>query len=115
MGWFQKSPPPPPPRSVLSEGASFDGDWEGSAALEIHGRLKGTVRCRGEVSVERGAKVEGEVRAQTFHLSGFFRGSVEAERVVFLPGADFGESVRCGEIRVERGAWLRGRFEERRR
>lgn len=115
MGWFQKSPPPPPPRSLLSERTSFEGEFEGAADLEIHGRLKGPVRCRGEITVARGARVEGEARARAFTLSGSYRGTVEAGGAVFLPGADFQGSLRCEKMRIERGARLAGRLEERRR
>jgi cytoskeletal protein CcmA (bactofilin family) len=115
MGWFRKPPPPPPPRSSLSERTSFEGQWEGTAALEIHGRLKGAVRCREEVSVDQGARVEGEVRAEAFRLSGRFQGEVEAGRAVFLEGSHFEGTLRCETLRVERGARLEGRVEERRR
>jgi cytoskeletal protein CcmA (bactofilin family) len=115
MGWFRKPPPPPPPRSYLSERTSFEGQWEGKAALDIHGRLKGAVRCREEVSVDRGAKVEGEVRAEAFRLSGRFQGKAEASRAVFLEGARFEGTLRCETLRVERGARLEGRVEEMRR
>lgn len=115
MGWLKKPTPPPPPRSLLSERSTFEGEWDGAVALEIHGRLKGAVRCRQEVAVARGARLEGEARGQVFTHAGFFRGKVEAERAVFLQGADFDGSLRCKALCVERGARLKGHLEEARR
>lgn len=115
MAWFGKTPPPPPPRSILSPKASFQGEWEGAADLEIHGHLKGTVRCRGGLTVAAGAKVDGEVRAGFLKIAGSFRGKGEAEGAEFLSGASFEGDLLCAKIRVERGARVSGDFKERRR
>lgn len=100
--------------SVLAHGLMFEGKIEGDGSLRLAGRVTGQLKVTGQVTVERGGSIEGEVNADRVVLAGEAKariharsgvqieesaaviGDVEAENVSLAPGAKMKGTVLIG-------------------
>jgi cytoskeletal protein CcmA (bactofilin family) len=108
---------------IVGEGIRIVGTIDGDEDLVVRGRVEGTVRIRGVLTVEPGGLVEGDVAARAAAVYGAVAGNVTAResievarsgqmfgdatapRVAIVPGAAFRGKVEMGEARsVERAA-----------
>ena len=70
--------------SVLASGLTIEGKIEGTGNFRVVGRFKGTVKVNGELTIEPGAFVEGEITAESVMVAGDVRGQIAAaSRVEF--------------------------------
>ena len=51
--------------SVLAAGLTIEGKIEGTGNFRVVGRFKGTVKVNGELTIEPGAFIEGEISAES--------------------------------------------------
>ena len=56
--------------SVLAAGITIEGKIEGNGNVRVVGRFKGTVNVKGELTIEPGASIEGEIRAESVLVAG---------------------------------------------
>ena len=56
--------------SMISSGLSIEGKISGTGNVRIAGQFKGDANVDGNLSIEPGAKHQGEVRASTVTVSG---------------------------------------------
>lgn len=120
--------PPPPPRrveeapkapapgkvadSIVSSGLTIDGKIEGSGNVRVAGRFKGNVNVKGEFTVESGASVHGEVRADSVFVGGEVRGQIVAtSRVEFKETGTLIGDLKAGSLAVAAGSKMRGKVE----
>ena len=123
------TPPPPPParnmeerfmavskpnstESVLASGLTIEGKVEGDGNVRMAGRFKGHVNVKGEVTIEPGASVEGELIADTVLVGGEVRGQIQASSRVELKesGSLIGD-LKAGSLTVAAGSKMRGKVE----
>ena len=64
--------------SILSAGLTIEGKIEGNGNIRVAGRFKGNVNVKGELTIEPGASIDGEVKADT--VSGRGRGPRAPDR-----------------------------------
>jgi cytoskeletal protein CcmA (bactofilin family) len=104
--------PPRPSESILAAGLLIEGKIEGRGDVRVVGRFKGTVNVEGELTVEAGASVQGEVAADTVLVEGEIKGQVTAKRQVQLreSGAVLGD-VKAETLTVAAGSKMRGNVE----
>ena len=70
--------------SILAAGLTIEGKIEGSGNFRVVGRFKGTVKVNGELTIEPGAFIEGEITAESVLVAGDVRGQIAAaSRVEF--------------------------------
>ena len=122
------TPPPIPPRraeetskasapaklseSVLSSGLTIEGKIEGSGNVRVAGRFKGNVNVKGEFTIESGAAVHGEVRADSVLVGGEVRGQIVAtSRVEFKETGTLIGDLKAGSLAVAAGSKMRGKVE----
>lgn len=132
------SPPPPPPNrepaavapaavaapaapqaaraalkeSVLSAELTIEGKIEGAGHVRIAGRFKGDVHVQGNVTIEQGAVVTGEVKADVVIIAGQLDGNVDATtRVELLSSGLLNGDLKAGSLTVAAGSRMRGRAE----
>jgi cytoskeletal protein CcmA (bactofilin family) len=101
-----------PSESVLASGLTIEGKVEGDGNVRMAGRFKGQVNVKGEVTIEPGASVEGELVADTVLVSGEVRGQVQAGARVELKetGSLIGD-LKAGSLTVAAGSKMRGKVE----
>lgn len=133
--WKDSSPPPPapaapepiaarvpaPPRadgqrdraeSVIAAGLTIEGKISGQGHVRIAGRFKGDVQVDGNVHIDTGAQVEGQVRATEITISGELVGNIDgAKRVELRQGGMITGDVKAGSLTVAAGSRMRGQVD----
>src|SRR5262245_60789922 len=98
--------------SVLASDLTIEGKIAGSGHVRIGGRFKGDVQVDGNLTIESGANVDGQVRAQVVTVAGELKGNIEnAKRVELLEGGIINGDVKAGSLTVAAGSRMRGQVE----
>lgn len=98
--------------SVLSAELTIEGKIEGAGHVRIAGRFKGDIQVQGNVTIEQGATVTGEVKADVVIIAGQLDGNVDAgTRVELLSTGLLNGDLKAGSLTVAAGSRMRGRAE----
>ncbi len=98
--------------SLIAADLTIEGKIEGSGHVRIAGSFKGDVNVQGNLTIEVGARVTGQVRASTVIVGGELHGNIEAAARVELQetGMVVGD-VKAGSLTVAAGSRMRGQVE----
>lgn len=98
--------------SLIAPDITIEGKIEGSGHVRIAGRFKGDVNVQGDLTIERGATVNGSVRADKVIIAGELIGNIEAASHVELQqsGALTGD-LKAATLTVASGSRMRGQAE----
>jgi len=97
--------------SVIASGLSIEGKISGMGHVRIAGQFKGDVNVEGNLSIEPGAKHQGEVRAAAVTVGGELTGNIAAKHIdVTASGVIVGD-VKADTITVASGSRMRGHVE----
>jgi len=98
--------------SHISSELTIEGKIVGSGHVRIAGRFKGDVQVDGNVSLEAGARIEGQVKASVVSVGGELIGNIEnARRVELLETGVINGDVKAGSLTVAAGSRMRGQVE----
>jgi cytoskeletal protein CcmA (bactofilin family) len=98
--------------SILAAGLTIEGKIEGNGNIRVAGRFKGNVNVKGELTIEPGAAIDGEVKADTVLVGGEVRGQIAAHsRVEFKESGTLIGDLKAGSLTVAAGSKMRGRVE----
>jgi cytoskeletal protein CcmA (bactofilin family) len=99
---------------IVGEHMLFRGDIEGDEDLIVRGRVEGTVRITGALTVEPGGQVAAEVVARTATIYGAVLGNISATESIEVArtGQMIGDAV-APRVAIVPGAAFRGRVEMR--
>lgn len=98
--------------SLIAADLTIEGKIEGSGHVRIAGRFKGDVNVQGDLSLERGAKLNGGVRAKKVVVAGELEGNIEsAARVELLDTAVMIGDLKAGTLTVAAGSKIRGHID----
>ena len=98
--------------SVIAADLTIEGKIEGSGHVRLVGKFKGDVQVEGDLTIEKGAKVTGSVRAGTVIVGGELEGNIEsATRVELLESGMINGDVKAGSLTVAAGSRMRGQAE----
>jgi len=87
--------------SILSAGLTIEGKIEGNGNIRVAGRFKGNVNVKGELTIEPGASIDGEVKADTVLVGGEVRGHLIANsRVEFKESGTLIGDLKAGSLTV---------------
>jgi cytoskeletal protein CcmA (bactofilin family) len=101
-----------PKESVIAADLTIEGKIEGSGHVRIAGRFKGDVSVQGNLVIDAGAHLTGQVRAQTVTVGGELHGNIEgATRVELLETGVLAGDVKAGSLTVAAGSRMRGQVE----
>lgn len=104
--------PPVGKESLLSADLTIEGKIEGSGHVRIAGKFKGDIQVQGNVTIEQGALVTGEVKADTVIIGGELIGNIDAvSRVELLSTGLLNGDLKAGSLTVAAGSRMRGRAE----
>ena len=98
--------------SVLAAGLTIEGKIEGNGNIRVAGRFQGNVNVKGELTIEPGASIDGEVKADTVLVGGEVRGHITSTSRVELKesGALIGD-LKAASLIVAAGSRMRGKVE----
>jgi cytoskeletal protein CcmA (bactofilin family) len=95
--------------SIIASGLSIEGKIIGSGHVRVAGKFKGDIQVEGNLHIDNGAKVEGQVRASEVLVSGELQGNIEsAKRVELQQGGTITGDVKAGSFTVAAGSRMRG-------
>ena len=98
--------------SVLTSGLTIEGKIEGDGNVRVAGRFKGQVNVKGQVTIEPGASIDGELHADTVLVSGEVRGQIQAgSRVELKDSGSLIGDLKAGTLTVAAGSKMRGKVE----
>jgi cytoskeletal protein CcmA (bactofilin family) len=99
----------PAKESLIAADVTIEGKIEGAGHIRIAGRFKGDVNVEGNVTIESGAHVTGQVHANTVVVSGEVQGNIDATvRVELLETGVINGDVKAGTLTVAAGSRMRG-------
>jgi cytoskeletal protein CcmA (bactofilin family) len=98
--------------SYMSAELTIEGKIVGSGHIRIAGKFKGDVHVDGNVSLDAGARLEGQVKASVVSVAGELIGNIEnARRVELLETGVINGDVKAGSLTVAAGSRMRGQVE----
>ncbi len=98
--------------SFIAPGLIIDGKIEGTGNVRIVGRFKGEVSVKGDLTIERGAHISGEIRAENIVVRGEVEGNVHASaRVEFSESGELTGDLKASSLTVTAGSRMRGKVE----
>jgi len=97
---------------VIAADLTIEGKIEGSGHVRIAGRFKGDVSVQGNLTIDAGAHLTGQVRAQNVTIGGELHGNIDgATRVELLETGVLAGDVKAGSLTVAAGSRMRGQVE----
>lgn len=98
--------------ALISAGLVIEGKITGTGHVRIAGQFNGDVHVEGNVTIESGARLTGQVRAQTVVVGGELEGNIDAAaRVELLETGILAGDLKAGSLIVAAGSRMRGRVE----
>jgi cytoskeletal protein CcmA (bactofilin family) len=113
----QAAPPravaqPEAKESLIAADLTIEGKIEGAGHVRIAGKFKGDVNVQGDLTIEKGAKLSGGVRAKKVIVAGELEGNIEsASRVELLDSGALTGDIKAGSLTVAAGSRIRGHVE----
>ena len=99
----------PAKESLIAADVTIEGKIEGAGHVRIAGRFKGDVNVEGNVTIEQGAHVTGQIAAATVVVSGEVHGNIVASsRVELLETGAISGDVKAAVLTVAAGSRMRG-------
>lgn len=103
---------PEPKESLIAGDLTIEGKIEGNGHVRLAGRFKGDVQVDGNLTIEPGAQLTGQVAARTVIVGGELHGNISgAARVEVLESGVVVGDVRAGVLTVAAGSRIRGQVE----
>lgn len=98
--------------SLIAADLTIEGKIEGTGHIRIAGKFKGDVNVKGDLTIEKSAKLNGSVRASKVTVAGELEGNIEsASRVELLDSAIMTGDLKAGSLTVAAGSRIRGTVE----
>jgi cytoskeletal protein CcmA (bactofilin family) len=98
--------------SLIAADLTIEGKIQGSGHVRIAGQFKGDVNVEGDLTIEKGAKLTGGVRASKVIIAGELEGNIEgAQRVELLESGVLTGDLKAGSLIVAAGSRMRGQME----
>ena len=98
--------------SLIASDLTIEGKIEGAGHVRIAGTFKGDVHVHGNLTIDPGARLTGQVRANTVVVGGELHGNIEAAaRVELLATGVVAGDIKAGSFIVSAGSRMRGQVE----
>ncbi len=98
--------------SLIAADLTVEGKIKGSGNVRIAGRFQGDVHVEGSLTIEPGAHVKGDIRAETINVGGEVHGNVHAySQVKLLESGTLIGDLKAGSLTVAAGSRMRGKAE----
>jgi cytoskeletal protein CcmA (bactofilin family) len=98
--------------TIIAADLAIEGKIEGAGHVRLAGRFKGDVHVDGNLTIEQGAHLTGQVFAKTVVIAGELHGNINgATRVELLESGVLAGDVKAGSLTVAAGSRMRGQVE----
>lgn len=100
------------PESVFGAGVTIEGKIEGDSNLRIAGQFKGDINIKGDLSIEKGARISAKISATSVTIGGELEGNVDASaQVKLLESGQLIGDLKATTLTVLAGSRMRGHVE----
>jgi len=98
--------------SFIAADLTIDGKIDGVGNVRIAGRFKGDVHVSGNLTLDAGSHLTGQVKARHVIVSGELHGNIEsAQRVELQESGVLVGDLKAGSLTVAAGSRMRGQVE----
>lgn len=98
--------------SVFGSGVTIEGKIEGDSNLRIAGQFKGDINIKGDLSIEKGARISAKISAASVTIGGELEGNVNASaQVKLLESGQLVGDLKASTLTVLAGSRMRGHVE----
>lgn len=98
--------------SVFGPGVTIEGKIEGDADIRMGGKFKGDIQIKGDLNLDKGAKVSAKVHAANVTIGGELEGNVvAANQVKLLESGQLTGDLKAATLTVAAGSRMRGHVE----
>ncbi len=98
--------------SIFGAGVAIEGKIEGDADIRIGGKFKGDIHIKGDLNLDKGAKVSAKVHAANVTIGGDLEGNVVAgAQVKLLESGQLIGDLKAATLTVAAGSRMRGHVE----
>src|SRR3546814_19520690 len=105
----------PAKESLIAADLTIEGKIEGAGHVRIAGKFKGDVNVQGDLTIEKGAKLSGGVKAKQVMVAGELDGTVDsASRVALLESGALSGDLQAVTLTATAGRRTRGPAQGRR-
>ena len=95
-----------------SPGLVIEGKIEGTGHVRIAGRFKGEISVKGDLTIEQGGHISGEIRAENIVVRGEVEGNIYATALVELSESGvLSGDLKASSLAVASGSRMRGKVE----
>lgn len=99
-------------RTIIADDVEINGSIKCSGGIKLAGKVNGDVTTAGDVSVEKGAAIKGNVLAASVVVHGMIKGNISAKERIELKGtARVSGDIKAKRLVVEEGVSLVGKSE----
>lgn len=99
-------------KTIIADDVEITGSIKCSGGVKLSGKLNGDLVCAGEVLVEKGAAIKGNVAAASIVVLGMVKGNISAKERIELKGAArVAGDIKAKRLVVEEGVTLVGKSE----
>lgn len=101
-----------PKESFIATDLTIEGKIVGQGSVRIAGQFQGDLQVDGDLTIEAGAQVTGEIHAETITIEGTVQGNVNAtSQVKLLESGQIIGDLKAKSLTVTAGARMRGKVE----
>jgi len=98
--------------SLIAPGLVIEGKIEGTGHVRIAGRFKGEISVKGDLTIEQGGHISGEIRAENIVVRGEVEGNIYATALVeFSESGVLSGDLKSSSLAVASGSRMRGKVE----
>lgn len=95
--------------TVLGPDVAFKGELSFEKGLKLQGTIEGQVNTPGRLHIDREAKITGDVKAGAVNVEGQVRGNITAsDRIELRSTANYEGDLEANKLTVEEGAVFQG-------
>ncbi|MEI6563766.1 MAG: polymer-forming cytoskeletal protein [bacterium] len=99
-------------KTIITDDVEITGSIKCTSSVKLAGKLNGDLSTTGDVSVEKGAAIKGNVIASSIVVQGMIKGNITAKERIELKGnARVSGDIKAKRLVVEEGVSLVGKSE----
>jgi cytoskeletal protein CcmA (bactofilin family) len=98
-----------PEESTVAPGTKFTGTITGNEGIRVSGHLKGNVQSEGLVWIQKGGRIEGNIKSSAAIIEGELKGNINCpEQVELRSEAHVIGNIQTSRIAIAEGSFFQG-------
>ncbi|MFB2659714.1 bactofilin family protein [Shewanella mangrovisoli] len=94
--------------TFISASTSIEGEMQLAGTALVAGKLAGNIRCAGQIKIELGGEVSGELCCDELKVCGVFRGKVRCNKLVIVSSGTVEGEVLSHQLEIYEGGQFIG-------